>query len=263
MNLAKRIQSSISARYKEWRFRPYVIDRAIAGEKLRFLIGDTFGEGWYGPQHDLSLEYEWIKARGIAPGDVVVDCGANHGFSTTLFSRWTGPLGTVHAFEPYPPNLEILRTNLELNRVDNVRVHPIALGAENGAVNLSVHSNATIQRELKPNEPSETVPLRRLDDELGETRVDFIKVDVEGFELELLKGAQRILAGHPRLAIEVHVCIYKNKVEQLTELFDLIHLANYSVEMQPVTDGPIRPFDPRLDTPSALSTCHVLHLFCR
>ena len=263
MNLLKRIRSGVAIRFKRWKFRPYVIDRTIAGEKIKFLVGDLFGEGWYGPKHDLSLEYEWIKAKGIAPGDVVVDCGANHGFSTTLFSRWTGAKGIVHAFEPYPPNIEILRKNLELNQVQNVELHAIALGAEKGTAHLSRHPNATIHRNATADQGLESAPLRRLDDELAETRVDFLKVDVEGFELEVLKGATRILKGHPRLALEIHVSMYQDKVAQLTEFFALVPLARYSVEIQPVVDGPIRPFDPERDTPAALAACEVVHLFCR
>jgi hypothetical protein len=158
--------------------------------------------------------------------------------------------------------VEILRKNLELNNVNNVRVRPVAAGAESATAPLIIHPNAAIARSPKPGQRVVPVPVRRLDDEIDEKRVDFIKIDVEGFELEVLKGAQRILAGHPRLALEVHVFMDENKAEELEELFELIPLANYSVQIQPVVDGPIRGFDPKLDTPRALSGCDVVHLFC-
>jgi FkbM family methyltransferase len=174
MSLTKRIRSSITGRYKQWTFRPYVIQRQVAGEKIQFLVGDLFGEGWYSPNHNLSLEYEWIKAKGICPGDVVVDCGANHGFSTTLFAKWAGPMGLVYAFEPYQHNVEILQRNLELNNVNNVRVRSVAVGAENATAPLGIHPNAAILKNPKVGQLIEEVHLRRIDDEIDERRIDFI-----------------------------------------------------------------------------------------
>src|ERR1051326_9035898 len=99
-SLWKRACASAIWRYRRAVFRPYEIRRTIAGETIPFLIGDLFGEGWYGPHHDPWPELEWIKMHGIRDGDVVVDCGANHGLTTILFKRWCGETGRVHAFEP-------------------------------------------------------------------------------------------------------------------------------------------------------------------
>jgi FkbM family methyltransferase len=260
--MSRSLFDRLATRYRQLTFRPRIINRRIAGEEIQFFVGDLFGADWYGPRHDPWPELEWIKANGIQRGDCVIDCGANHGFTTVLFARWAGPEGLVYAFEPYQHNVEILRKNLKLNNVDNVRVRPVAVGAENATATLGIHPNAAILKNPKAGQRIAQVPLRRLDDEIDEKKVDFMKVDVEGFELEVLKGAQRILAGRPRLALEVHVCMYENKAEELEELFGLIPLANYSVQIQPVVDGPIRDFDPKLDTPRALSGCDVVHLFC-
>src|SRR4051812_19445532 len=121
-----RIARGVTHRFKQLTFRPHVINRRICGEEIRFLIGDLFGAGWYGQQHDPWPELQWIKDNGIRLGDTVVDCGANHGFSSVLFSKWTGSTGEVHAIEPTAHNVEILRKNLHLNEVKNVIVHEIA-----------------------------------------------------------------------------------------------------------------------------------------
>ena len=264
MNFLKKIRSSIVGRYKQWVFRPYVIERQVLGESIQFHVGDLFGEGWYGSQHDLSCEYEWIKSNGIQPGDVVVDCGANHGFSTTLFSRWTGPRGKVYAFEPLSHNMKILEENLRLNSVSNVICRCVAVGSAASKVKITNHTNGTIFTNNPPRgQRGVVVPLVRLDDELEAVHVNFLKVDVEGFELEVLKGARQIMASAPRLDIELHVAFYKDKESELREIFELISLDRYVVHVQTEVDGSIVPFEKRHHTFKELSKCKVVHLFCR
>ncbi|MGI8819432.1 MAG: FkbM family methyltransferase, partial [Chthoniobacterales bacterium] len=248
----RRIQNAIIGRYKKLVFRPRIIDREIAGERIRFLIGDLFGAGWYGPQHAPWPELEWIKNHGIRRGDVVIDCGANHGFTSLLFAKWAGNKGVVHAIEPWTHNVEILQENLRLNDITNVLIHQVAAGGRNGTAMLTDHHpNATITEDV--NERSISVKMRRLDDEISDEQVDFVKIDVEGFEIEVLKGLQRILADLPRLALEIHVFLYKDKIQQLKELFGLLPMSKYIVEIQPEVDGPIISFDPARHTPQKLA----------
>jgi hypothetical protein len=106
-------------------FARELINRRIAGEEIQFFVGDLFGADWC-PRHDPWPKLDWIKANGIQRGDRVIDCGANHRFFTVLVARWAGLEGLVYTFEPYQHNVEILRKNLELNKVNNVRVRPVA-----------------------------------------------------------------------------------------------------------------------------------------
>jgi FkbM family methyltransferase len=263
VKLLTRIRSGIVDRYKQWTFRPYVIERHVAGETIQFLVGDLFGESWYGPNHELlSIEYEWIKANGIRPGDVVVDCGANHGFSTTLFAKWTGPNGRVHALEPLSHNMAILKKNLRLNGITNAVTHQAAAGACSGNVAISDHPNAAIVANPKGNRRTEQVTLVALDDVMRTESVSFLKVDVEGYELEVLKGARRILSQAPRLAVELHVCMYRDKSVELRQIFELLPLQRYQADIQLKVDGPIAPFVASRHTVETLSKCDVIHLFC-
>jgi FkbM family methyltransferase len=244
-------------------FRPYVIERRVAGERIQFLVGDLFGEDWYGPHHDPMPELDWIRAHGICAGDVVIDCGANHGFCTVLFARWAGPQGNVYAFEPLAHNMEILRENLRLNSIDTVVERAFAVGENSGTVRITPHPNASVIVKGQIDQSLE-VPIVRLDDEFAGHTVNFLKIDVEGFELEVLKGATKVLSSAPRLALEVHVCMYENKVQQLRKLLALVPVDKYTqVEIQYEVDGLIRRFDPTKDSPERLATCEVAHIFCR
>ena len=258
----RRIRDGVFYRFKKLTFRPTIIDREIAGERIRFLLGDLFGEAAYGLEHTEWPELNWIKEHCIKPGDVVIDCGANHGFSTVLFAKWVGPAGKVHAFEPSSHNMAILKENLRLNGIKNVVCHQVAVGAATGTVPISSHPNASIVLDAPADHSFEKVSLVRLDDVLEEETPNFLKVDVEGFELEALKGACRILANAPRLDLELHVVSYKDKAKELRQILDMILLESYSLYIQVEVDGPIVPFQKEIHTWDALANAEVIHLFC-
>ncbi len=133
----------------------------------------------------------------VRAGDTVIDVGGNHGLYTYHLSRLVGPLGQVHTFEPIPLNLGILRhtvKNLELN---NVTVHPEGCGDKAGSATFCVLLDHGIPQLGWPRRQEADglkfqCDLVRLDDVIG-ARISFLKIDVDGVELLVLRGAQRIL----------------------------------------------------------------------
>jgi FkbM family methyltransferase len=153
--------------------------------------------------------------RFLQPGMTVLDVGAHHGFYAMLASRRVGPSGQVIAFEPSSRERKRLMTHLRLNRCTNVRVESFALTDKEGKAPLFVvEGTATGCNSLRPPavaEPTTTewVQTVRLDDYLrthGTSRVDLVKVDVEGGELAALRGAAELLGRQPRpvLLCEAH-----------------------------------------------------------
>jgi FkbM family methyltransferase len=150
----------------------------------------------------------------LRPGMTVLDIGAHHGFYTLLASRKVGPQGAVIAVEASPRERERLHLHLRINGCKNVRVESRALGEVQGDAELYlVHGGQTGCNSLrKPAvaEPTEVVPVRieQLDNVLREHqvgKVDFIKLDVEGAELSVLKGASQLLTSYPRPVILAEV----------------------------------------------------------
>jgi FkbM family methyltransferase len=144
----------------------------------------------------------------LAPGAVMVDVGASFGFFTVLAGRAVGPTGRVVACEPGPQNQSVLLLNVTTNLLDNVEIHPVAVGAAPGAL-LYSQSGANGAVSAYDGNPAQLgandlVPTRPLDDILGErTRVDVIKIDVEGAEGLVLAGAGETLRRHrPALFVE-------------------------------------------------------------
>ena len=161
-----------------------------------------------------SAEAKFV-ARYLKPGMTVLDIGAHHGFYSLLASHQVGSRGRVLAFEPSSRERRKLRLNIGLNAARNIKVKPVALGAKNGQAEFfQVRGVQTGCNSLRPpavDEPVRVlhVPVARLDKVLereGVEQVDFVKMDVEGGELAVLKGAGRLLEQRPRpvMLIEVY-----------------------------------------------------------
>ncbi len=150
-------------------------------------------------------EYERSVTRIIRAvvkrGDVCFDVGANFGWYTTLLHQLSGLEGVVHAFEPVPQTFKTLEKNIALIQdSSNISINNIALGDTQGKVEMHVfaglpNGHSSISTMGREDYATVESPLMTLDSYMKEKnvgRVDFVKVDVEGAELMLLKGASKL-----------------------------------------------------------------------
>lgn len=132
----------------------------------------------------------------VENGEMVIDVGAHVGLFTVKARKAVGEDGLVVAIEPEPKNAALLSENVEKHGFKNVVVVKKAAGNYKGKVKLYL-SPGSRGHSLLPIRPSSiNVGMDTLDNiaaELGLTRVDFIKIDVEGAELDVLEGAEKIL----------------------------------------------------------------------
>ena len=174
-------------------------------------------------------------------GDCVIDIGANIGDWTLAFALAAGKTGRVLAFEPVPHLAETVRKTARINRIDWVEVHELALSATDGTSTFSVeHGNSGGSRlGTKSGDFSQiSVESRRLDSFVDErpdlTRIDLVKVDVEGHELEVLEGGRRTLARfRPPLILESGFEAGPQRVAQ----HDLLRELGYDIIGAFVTGG--------------------------
>ncbi|MBN9672679.1 FkbM family methyltransferase [Roseibium aggregatum] len=138
----------------------------------------------------------------IRPGDVVLDVGAHVGPFTLAFSRFTGPDGKVIAWEPQSFLFQLLSVNLVLNGVENVTAYQECLSDSNGTVFVPEPQKERLQNfgglslgasDRLRDFPGHDVVKRPLDS-LGLDRCDLMKIDVEGMELEVLRGAAALVS---------------------------------------------------------------------
>lgn len=157
----------------------------------------------------------WDKSHAAAlsmpkNGEVVLDIGANVGYLLLQFGRLVGPSGSATGFEPDPLNFAKCAHNLSLNSPKNVKLYNVGLGARRGTAQMIVDSPANRggnRISQSPCRDGHPIPIHPLDEFLLTSaipRADFIKIDVEGFELQVLRGARQTLEKfRPRLFIEV------------------------------------------------------------
>jgi FkbM family methyltransferase len=158
--------------------------------------------------------WRWLESRSaetafirslLRPGMRVVDAGANLGAYAHLFARCVGPTGRVTAFEPDPTLFAALETNARNNQLPQLQAHRLALGAHAGRAKLN-HGffNSGDNRLAAPDVTTGTgleITVTTLDDFLDGTPVDFIKIDVQGWEEHALRGMVRTLAANPHVQL--------------------------------------------------------------
>jgi FkbM family methyltransferase len=159
------------------------------------------------------MEMKFVK-RLLRRDMTVVDVGAHHGLYTLLASKRVGWDGHVVSIEPSPRECARLEKHLRLNRCSNVELMPCAAGEDPGEADLYLvdgfHDWCNSLRPPAAEESARTVrvQVRRLDDILSEleiSKVDFVKLDVEGAELPVLYGAMKLLQRESRPAMLVEV----------------------------------------------------------
>jgi FkbM family methyltransferase len=180
--------------------------------EVRILQGPLRGKRWIAGSatHGCWLgSYEAAKQRKITelvrPGMVCWDVGANVGFYTLLFAQLVGPEGTVFAFEPLRRNVELLRQHVEMNRYQNVRITSCALGDVDGEAGFDPGPDASMGHVTAAGPVK--VSCLRADTLLAANKVrtpDLIKIDVEGAEADVLRGARRAMERRPAIFLATH-----------------------------------------------------------
>jgi FkbM family methyltransferase len=186
--------------------------REGVGKGLRIDVGSSAAAYVLGA---FKPDLQQFMEANLEQGSVFYDVGANVGFFSLLAARLAGPEGRVISFEPIDENVSKLSENVRRNQFGNVRIFPIALGAGNGERTFQLSESPTwgkfkgVAQEV-PNKYVRdiSVRVRRLDSLVSVERLpppDFIKIDVEGAELEVIDGARETLLRHsPILMIELH-----------------------------------------------------------
>ena len=179
-----------------------------------------------------------------APGTMAIDAGAHIGLFTVTMARAVGPRGRVLSFEPTETNARVLERTVALNGLDGVvSCRREALAAERGFAEFYVdehessNANSLVRRSGVVG--AVRVPTVSIDDIAGEhdAPVSCMKIDVEGTELDVLRGAERTLAGDaPALALDIHPAQLESAGGSVAELWDL--LAGHGYELG-LADAPM------------------------
>lgn len=213
------------------------LKRTINGHRLR-LPTRYFR---YFPEEYESENFEFLT-NSCKPGSVIIDIGAHIGLFSVIASQVTGEKGKVYAFEPAPDTFTLLQKTLSINHNRSV-IEPFqkAVGREPGKITFFVSDDKADNSNSLVNYKDDR-PLHGIDVELtsvdafvkgkGITKLDFIKIDVEGAEYDTLRGAAETLRNlKPVCIVAIHPEPIRAKGDRLEDIYDLITGLQYQVTL--------------------------------
>jgi FkbM family methyltransferase len=229
----------------KWLSRDIQIRHHFTGD--RFRLHSYLHKGyWYHGQNRERRSLD-ICQQVIQPGDTVIEVGGHIGYLSLFFSQLVGPTGQVHVFEPGLNNLPYIERNIQCRT--NITLVRQALGNANGTAtlyqeNLAGQNNSLVkdfevlQRNLQNafddgvQVTEVQVDVIRGDDYVTQQKITphFIKIDVEGFEFEVLDGFRQTLQHRPALFVEV-----QRHHDQIWKLCESLGYRLFRDTMQPLT----------------------------
>jgi FkbM family methyltransferase len=222
-----------------WRQAAKAVKKAILGNGRLVLLGRTFRVVYESRRAWIEADHSVLKR--LAQGrSCVYDVGAYIGITTLIMGSEIHPLGKLVAFEPSSQASEIVRDNVALNNMsDRVMVVNAFVGSQSGRLiefyesGPSVYNSSIPSREVGPTGLKPTLkPSITLDDfaDYSRTHPDFIKIDVEGAERDVLAGMTRILReDRPLIFLELHKLPNLDLVDHAKVIHDLVSEMNYSL----------------------------------
>lgn len=193
-------------------------DLQIAAYESDLLIGKHVLAGTYEP------EVQAIVKAHLKPGMTFLDVGANIGTFALVASKIVGPNGLVVAIEPNVNNVKLLEISRHLNGIENMEIHAVA--ADQKARLLAYNNSYSNGITSAPDDNIEIllrstmVPAVTIDSILNGRKIDFCKIDIEGFEYNALRGASNALRDRPMIVSEFSAtAVHGGAVEYLNYLF--------------------------------------------
>lgn len=210
-------------------FSPYEAKLIVNDMPFTFAVTSPLAKNWYARDEDMhSHEMDALAALGLK-GATVFECGGHHGRDCVLLAKMVGPEGRVVSFEPHPDNIDVLRRNLGLNHLHNTTTVQAAVGSKIGSLSIRARSNAKVTSR-----GGIEVPVVTIDDwaEKNGLWPDVIKIDVEGYEFEVLRGAEKALQRTPALFVEIHCNIVGEFGAKPEDIWELVDRSRYDVFIQ-------------------------------
>lgn len=222
-----RIVFYLSKIYPYFLFRKYVFNYAIVElNKVKMYLDLKNDDGiskellTLGKRERVTVDF-LLHSHLLKEGSVALDIGANIGYYALLESKIVGDSGKVYAIEPVSKNLVILKKNITLNNFSNIKAYHLAIGnEENEEASIYVRSKGNLSSFISIPSDSDggTVKIEKIRLTTADSFVrenmnrapDFVRMDVEGYEFEILKGMSQILETSPSLLIEFHPTILTN-----------------------------------------------------
>jgi FkbM family methyltransferase len=185
-----------------WTYPKKIVWHRYGLHPLRMHIQDRVAQEWYDKDWDLPPEIAFLSRHGLKPGALVFDLGAHQCLIAMLLGKHVGPNGLVIAVEANAHNARVAELNLELNEMSNVRLQHALVSSRTGSERASLSFNASRNESAIASDVVRALTIDEMARRFG--MPDVVFMDIEGFEIEALKGASATLRQHCTWFIELH-----------------------------------------------------------
>ena len=183
-----------------------------------------------------------VIKNNLKKGSVFVDCGSSHGYFSLMASKLVGETGKVYSFEAYLPTYGRLKRNIRLNNCRNVTAYNFAVGSKKGMLKMNLRyedgSNSFVNVPFSVG--TVMVKVVKLDDMI-KGRVNLIKIDVEGWEKDVLVGGSKLIDNNKdvKIILEYNHRNLKLKGERYDSAIDLLNSKDFTI--REILDGGFSP----------------------
>lgn len=203
---------------------PRLVDCRCGSERFPLWIANRHTLEWWG-RGEIRFDAELRFLRSACrPGGTVLEVGAHHGMHAVQMARWVAPGGSVHAFEINAENALVLAANAGISRLSNLYVVHAAVAEEEGS------REVTGERVAKEGRRVKAVSLDSYCGHTGLQSIDVLKVDVEGFEGSVLRGARSVLDTVRSIDLELHLDDLARYGDSAESIWSLLPLERCNVE---------------------------------
>ena len=180
-------------------------------------------------------KWEPINEIKINPNYTIIDIGANVGYYSLKFSKIMRDTGKILAIEPDPDTYSILEQNCTLNNLSNIEILNLAISDKNEFINLfqdKSHSGKSSLFSKSDDGDSIKITTKTLDRLIDNrfSTIDFIKIDTEGAELSILKGATETLKITKKILIELHEEILEKNEQDPLEIKTILESNGFKIK---------------------------------
>ena len=188
--------------FELWTFAKQVVSHRYGPHRLKMHIHDRVAKAWYDKDWDLPPEFAFLERHGLDQGALVFDLGAHQCLIAMMLAKQVGPEGRVVAVEANRHNVSVATRNIALNRVDNVTVTHAMISNRAGRERAETSFNSSYGASAIAGDMVDTLTIDDMSERLGQPKVVFM--DIEGFEIEALKGASDTLRHLCTWFVELH-----------------------------------------------------------
>ena len=173
---------------------------------------------------------------------VVLDVGANFGYLASVWANSIAAKGKTFAFEPNKNLYSCIEKTIEVNIAStNFEAYNLAVGSKNGSISLNASNFSSNTEAMSAAIETYNVEMVRLDDFVKDNRlnvIDLIKIDVDGIELDILRGAEHILKQNKTIVI-----VETNNDIQIIEFFEKLNYSIFNMQLEKFKDGDVLPLN--------------------